>query len=414
MTELPLPDDDLAPRPGRLADLAGRARARAWCPSPTPRGSSGPAGGSPSCRRAASGRGDRRWPCWPSARRRASCSARRTPRCSAGPPRTCRSPPPTPSPPSIRCCARRRPRRTCTAPSKALAVAPAAEAPMQLLEVARPAPAAGSTGTATPPAPAPSAPAPDRRPGYDLTLIAAEVLDELAAAGHAARLRRHPAQRPHPRHRRQRPGRPHLPHRRRAVPGPPAVRALRPPRPAQRTRTAAATHPPRRPARRRPHRRRHPARSAHAGGCELLACDLDRGSDACAAGAAGGVVSHGDGRSRSQATDPTLARQRHSDVAGRRGLVDRTGRRGQARRTSRSEPGTADAATARLRCARGYGHALPEPTSTLGRNAPRLARRYGHHLPRRHAYQRPIRSLDGMVIQPGKDLLGMGVGGKIG
>ena len=66
-----------------------------------------------------------------------------------------------------------------------LAVAPAAEAPMQLLEVAharagrgldgdRYAAGAGTFGART-----------GRRPGYDLTLIAAEVLDEMTAAGQA-------------------------------------------------------------------------------------------------------------------------------------------------------------------------------------------------------------------------------------
>ena len=66
-----------------------------------------------------------------------------------------------------------------------LAVAPAAEAPMQLLDTARAVAGRGlegdryaaGAGTFTPRGPG--------RPGYDLTLIAAEVLDELAAAGHA-------------------------------------------------------------------------------------------------------------------------------------------------------------------------------------------------------------------------------------
>jgi hypothetical protein len=66
-----------------------------------------------------------------------------------------------------------------------LAVAPAAEAPMQLLEVAQARAGrgldgdryAGGTGTFSSRA--------GRRPGYDLTLIAADVLDEMAAAGQA-------------------------------------------------------------------------------------------------------------------------------------------------------------------------------------------------------------------------------------
>jgi hypothetical protein len=65
-----------------------------------------------------------------------------------------------------------------------LAVASAAEAPMQLLQTAQARAGRGletdryaaGAGTFSPRA--------DRRPGYDLTLIAAEVLDELAAAGH--------------------------------------------------------------------------------------------------------------------------------------------------------------------------------------------------------------------------------------
>lgn len=64
-----------------------------------------------------------------------------------------------------------------------LAVAPAAEAPMRLVQVAHARAGRGfdrdryaaRAGTFTPRA--------GRRPGYDLTLIAAEVLDELAAAG---------------------------------------------------------------------------------------------------------------------------------------------------------------------------------------------------------------------------------------
>ena len=138
---------------------------------------------------------------------------------------------------------------------EALAVAPAAEAPMRLLDVARARAGRGLDGDryaaggrhVHPPrgTAARLRPDPDRRRGPR------RAGRRRAGPG----LRRHPAQRPHPRHRRQRPGRAALPHRRRAVRRAAAVRALRPPRPAQRPGDPAAAHPPRRAARRRPHRR---------------------------------------------------------------------------------------------------------------------------------------------------------------
>jgi hypothetical protein len=66
-----------------------------------------------------------------------------------------------------------------------LAIAPAAEAPMQLLEVAHAHAGRGLGGDRYAAGAGTFSPRADRRPGYDLTLIAAEVLDELAAAGHA-------------------------------------------------------------------------------------------------------------------------------------------------------------------------------------------------------------------------------------
>jgi hypothetical protein len=66
-----------------------------------------------------------------------------------------------------------------------LAVAPAAEAPMQLLGVARARAGHGLVGDRYAAGAGTFSPRAGRRPGYDLTLVAAEVLDELAAAGHA-------------------------------------------------------------------------------------------------------------------------------------------------------------------------------------------------------------------------------------
>jgi hypothetical protein len=66
-----------------------------------------------------------------------------------------------------------------------LAVAPAAEAPMQLLDVAQAAAGRGLEGDRYAAGAGTFTPRAGRRPGYDLTLVAAEVLDELAAAGQA-------------------------------------------------------------------------------------------------------------------------------------------------------------------------------------------------------------------------------------
>jgi hypothetical protein len=64
-----------------------------------------------------------------------------------------------------------------------LAVAPAAEAPMQLLEVAQARAGRGLEGDRYAARAGTFSPRAGHRPGYDLTLIAAEVLDEMAAAG---------------------------------------------------------------------------------------------------------------------------------------------------------------------------------------------------------------------------------------
>jgi hypothetical protein len=64
-----------------------------------------------------------------------------------------------------------------------LAVAPAAEAPMQLLEVAQARSGRGLDGDRYAAGAGTFTPRAGRRPGYDLTLIAAEVLDEMTAAG---------------------------------------------------------------------------------------------------------------------------------------------------------------------------------------------------------------------------------------
>jgi hypothetical protein len=63
-----------------------------------------------------------------------------------------------------------------------LAVAPAAEAPMQLLEVAYARAGRGLDGDRYAAGAGTFSPGAGRRPGYDLTLIAAEVLDEMVAA----------------------------------------------------------------------------------------------------------------------------------------------------------------------------------------------------------------------------------------
>jgi hypothetical protein len=65
-----------------------------------------------------------------------------------------------------------------------LAIAPAAEADMQLLEVASALAGRGLDGDRYAAGAGTFSPRADRRPGYDLTLMAAEVLDELTAAGH--------------------------------------------------------------------------------------------------------------------------------------------------------------------------------------------------------------------------------------
>jgi MOSC domain-containing protein len=64
-----------------------------------------------------------------------------------------------------------------------LAVAPVAEADMQLLEVAHARAGRGLDGDRYAAGAGTFSPRADRRPGYDLTLMAAEVVDELAAAG---------------------------------------------------------------------------------------------------------------------------------------------------------------------------------------------------------------------------------------
>jgi hypothetical protein len=65
-----------------------------------------------------------------------------------------------------------------------LAVAPVAEAPMQLLEIAHARAGRGLDGDRYAAGAGTFSPRAGRRPGYDLTLIAAEVLDEMAADGH--------------------------------------------------------------------------------------------------------------------------------------------------------------------------------------------------------------------------------------
>ncbi|MQA05635.1 MAG: hypothetical protein GEV07_23940 [Streptosporangiales bacterium] len=65
-----------------------------------------------------------------------------------------------------------------------LAIAPAAEADMRLLEVTQARASRGLDGDRYAAGAGTFSPRADRRPGYDLTLMAAEVLDELTAAGH--------------------------------------------------------------------------------------------------------------------------------------------------------------------------------------------------------------------------------------
>jgi hypothetical protein len=65
-----------------------------------------------------------------------------------------------------------------------LATAPAAEAPMQLMDTAQAHAGRGLEGDRYAAGAGTFSPRAGRRPGYDLTLIAAEVLDDLAAAGH--------------------------------------------------------------------------------------------------------------------------------------------------------------------------------------------------------------------------------------
>ena len=65
-----------------------------------------------------------------------------------------------------------------------LAIAPAAEADMRLLKVAHARAGRGLDGDRYAAGAGTFSPRADRRPGYDLTLMAAEVLDELTTAGH--------------------------------------------------------------------------------------------------------------------------------------------------------------------------------------------------------------------------------------
>jgi hypothetical protein len=65
-----------------------------------------------------------------------------------------------------------------------VAIAAAAEADMQLLEVGHARAGRGLDGDRYAAGAGTFSPRTDRRPGYDLTLMSAEVLDELAAAGH--------------------------------------------------------------------------------------------------------------------------------------------------------------------------------------------------------------------------------------
>lgn len=64
-----------------------------------------------------------------------------------------------------------------------LAIAPAAEAGMQVVDAAQALAGRGLDGDRYAAGAGTFSPRADRRPGYDLTLVAAEVLDELAAAG---------------------------------------------------------------------------------------------------------------------------------------------------------------------------------------------------------------------------------------
>ena len=66
---------------------------------------------------------------------------------------------------------------------EALAIAPAAEADMQLLDVARAVAGRGLEGDRYAARAGTFTPRGDTRPGYDLTLMSAEVIDELTAAG---------------------------------------------------------------------------------------------------------------------------------------------------------------------------------------------------------------------------------------
>src|SRR4051812_19416198 len=66
---------------------------------------------------------------------------------------------------------------------EALAIAPVAEAEMQMLEVARAVAGRGLGGDRYAAGAGTFPPRGDQRPGYDLTLMAAEVLDELTTAG---------------------------------------------------------------------------------------------------------------------------------------------------------------------------------------------------------------------------------------
>ena len=253
------------PRPRCLADVVGRARVRAGAhrrPDPVPVGRLvDRRRGEPGRRRDHDiARTTRRWPSLAFGTPPGVVLSPQAPPCSAAPPPTCRSPRPTPSPPWIRCSARHPAAPELVGSVEGLAIAPAAEAPMQLLDAAQARAGRGLDGDRYAAGAGTFSPRADRRPGYDLTLIAAEVLDELAAAGHTldfAGTRRNVLTRGIDVNalvgRTFRIGDV-------ALPRPPALRALRTPRPAQRTGTAAATHPPRRPARRHPHRRRDPTR----------------------------------------------------------------------------------------------------------------------------------------------------------
>ncbi len=147
---------------------------------------------------------------------------------------------------------------------EALALAEVATGPMRLVETAQAVAGRGLAGDRYAAKAGTFTPADGAGVGYDLTLVQAEVLDDLLLdRGPPPRLRGGAAQRRHSRHRPQRVGGTPLPARRRGMPRAAAVRTVFSPGTAHHQGRPPRPDPPRRSARRRAHWRLRRRRGHH-------------------------------------------------------------------------------------------------------------------------------------------------------